>query len=151
MRKKNVFTILSLLLLFIFSTVIAQTTGKISGRVIDKDTGAPLIGTNIVVEGTQMGGATDSNGEYFIINMRPGVYNVVASMIGYSRVKMEDIRVSVNSTTNLNFELSQQVIEGEVIIVTATQLAIKKDQTSSIRNISSDDIETLVAVVRFLI
>ncbi|MCD6441214.1 MAG: TonB-dependent receptor [Candidatus Marinimicrobia bacterium] len=143
MRKKNVFTILSLLLLFIFSTAIAQTTGKISGRVIDKDTGAPLIGTNIVVEGTQMGGATDSNGEYFIINMHPGVYNVVASMIGYSRVKMEDIRVSVNSTTNLNFELSQQVIEGEVIIVTATQLAIKKDQTSSIRNISSDDIETL--------
>lgn len=143
MNKKNVFTILPLLLMFIFSNAFAQTTGKISGRVIDKGTGEPLMGTNIVVEGTQMGCATDSNGEYFIINMRPGVYNIVASMIGYGAVKMEDIRVSVNSTSTLVFELSQQVIEGEAITVTAELFTIKKDQTSSIRNISSDDIETL--------
>ena len=143
MSKKYIFSIFFLLLILFFGTAFAQTTGKISGRVIDKETGEPLMGTNIVVEGTQMGCATDSNGEYFIINMRPGVYNVVASMIGYGAVKMEDIRVSVNSTTTLIFELSPTVIEGEAITVTAKQFTVKKDQTSSIRNISSDDIKTL--------
>ena len=143
MSKKNIFSIFFLLLVFIFSNAFAQTTGKISGRVIDKETGEPLMGTNIVVEGTHMGCATDSRGEYFIINMHPGVYNIVASMIGYGAVKMEDIRVSVNSTSTLVFELSPAVIEGEAITVTAELFTIKKDQTSSIRNISSDDIETL--------
>jgi len=143
MSKKNVFTILSLLLLFIFSTTFAQTTGKISGRVIDKKTGEPLIGSNIIVEGTQMGCAANSNGDFFIINMRPGVYNIIATMIGYGTVKMENTRVSVNSTTNLNFELLPQAIEGEVVVVTAKLMSVKKDQTSSIRNVSADEIEIL--------
>jgi hypothetical protein len=36
------------------SSVLAQTTGKISGTVVDESTGEPLIGTNVVIEGTSM-------------------------------------------------------------------------------------------------
>ena len=143
MSKKSVCTILSLLLIFIFSTAFAQTTGKISGRVVDQETGAPLIGCNIIVEGTTMGAAADSEGDFFIINIRPGVYNVIANSIGYAAVKMENIRVSVNSTTNLNFELKPEAVQGEVVVVTAKQISIRKDQTSSIRNISADEIKNL--------
>ncbi|MBD3288884.1 TonB-dependent receptor [candidate division KSB1 bacterium] len=143
MNNSKVFTVLALLLIFIFSNAFTQTTGKISGRVIDKDTGDPLVGSNIIIEGTQMGAASDMKGHFFIINVPPGTYNVIARMIGYGVVKIENVRVSVNSTTNLLFELSPQVIEGEVITVSADQVTIKKDQTSSIRNISSDEIEIL--------
>lgn len=130
-------------LLFIFSNAYAQTTGKISGRVIDKETGDPLAGANVIIEGTVMGAAADTKGDFYIINVPPGTYSVIARMIGYSTVKMEEIRVSVNSTSNIEFELLPQVIEGEVITVIAEQVAIKKDQTSSIRNISSNDIEIM--------
>ena len=143
MKNTKFFTVLTLLLIFISSSAYTQTTGKISGSVIDKETGDPLIGSNIIIEGTHIGAAADSKGEFFIINVPPGVYNLIAQMMGYGIVKMENIRVSVNSTSNVIFELSPQVIEGEVITVTAEQIAIKKDQTSSIRNISSQDIEIL--------
>jgi len=143
MSKKKVFTILSLLLIFICGTAFAQTTGKISGRVFDKKTGEPLIGCNIIVEGTTMGAAADENGAFYIINIRPGLYNVVANSIGYGSVKIENVRVSVNSTTFLNFELQPEAVQGEVVIVTAKLISIKKDQTSSIRNISADEIQKL--------
>ena len=143
MNKKNIFTVLTLLLILVFSNAFAQTTGKIAGRVINKETGDPLIGCNIIIEGAQNGAAADSKGEFFIINMHPGLYNVIANSIGYGSVKMEDIRVSVNSTTNLIFELLPEAIQGEVVVVTAKQMTIKKDQTSSIRNVSADEIQNL--------
>ena len=143
MNKKNCFTILTLLMIFFLNSAFAQTTGKISGKVFDKETGKPMVGTNIIVEGTKMGAAADADGEFFIINVRPGMYNVIASMIGYSTTMVQNVRVNVNSTSDIIFELSQEAIEGEVVVVTAKKIAIKKDQTSSIRNISADEIDIL--------
>ena len=122
---------------------IGATTGKIAGRVIDKESGEPLVGANIVIQGTNMGAAADIEGNYFIINIPPGRYVVEARMMGYANTQMEDARVRTNATTNLDFKLTPAVIEGETIVVTVDAIAIKKDQTSSIRNVSSDQITQL--------
>ena len=45
----------------------AGTTGKISGRVTDKETGEPLIGANVMVDGPPLGAATDTDGNYYIL------------------------------------------------------------------------------------
>jgi len=56
MRK--VFIVMVLLPLLTFS-LFAQVTGKISGRVIDSQTGEPLPGANVLILGTTMGAASD--------------------------------------------------------------------------------------------
>lgn len=56
--------------------VIAATTGKIAGVITDAKTGEALPGVNVVIEGTQMGAATNLKGEYFVINVPPGTYNL---------------------------------------------------------------------------
>ena len=61
-----------LAVLCIFSLAFAGETGKIAGRVTEAGTDNPLIGTNVIVEGTSLGAATDENGEYFIINRGGG-------------------------------------------------------------------------------
>ena len=127
---------------FVFNAS-AQTTGKIRGKVKDAVSGEPLPGANIVIEGTNMGAATDINGEYFILNVSPGKYILKASMIGYESVRMTNVSVSVNRTTTIDFVMKQTIIEGEEVVVTASKVTIKKDQTSSIRNVSSDEIELL--------
>lgn len=132
-----------LLCLFVSAALNAATTGKIAGKIVDKTTGQPLAGANILVEGTMYGAAADLNGDYYIINVPPGRYNVNATMMGYATVRMEEVKISVNSTTNLTFELSQEVLEGEVVTVTASAISFKKDQTSSVRNVSSDQMEVL--------
>lgn len=75
---------LKLLLLLIIilgssSFVMAGTTGKIAGKVIDQTTGEPLIGANVFIPELNIGGSTDSEGYYYIINVPPGEYDVKAS------------------------------------------------------------------------
>ncbi|NWF88186.1 MAG: TonB-dependent receptor [Ignavibacteriaceae bacterium] len=134
---------LILLLLLVSMQIAAQTTGKISGKVLDKKDGSPLIGVNIIVEGYNFGAATDANGEYFIINIPPNNYNLKASLIGYETIKIENVTVSVNRTSNVNFRMSATIIEGEEVVIVAEKISNKKDQTSSVRNINADQINSL--------
>ena len=67
------------LLAFPLGLLMAITTGKIAGRVVDSETGEPLAGINILVVGTSYGGATDYNGDFVILFISPGVYDLKAS------------------------------------------------------------------------
>ena len=90
-----------------------------------------------------MGAAADFEGEYFIINLSPGNYNVKISMVGYSPITFKDIQVSVNRTTIVDAQLSLENLELEEIVVSVQAVSNKKDQTSSIKNISADQIKQL--------
>ena len=122
----------------------AQTAGKIAGNVFDAETGDPLIGANVVLENTQMGASVGIDGSFFILNVPPGTYDVSIQMIGYKTYKIEGLEVSVNRTSSLgNIELGAAVLESDVIVVQADKISTKKDQTSSMRAISSNEIEAL--------
>ncbi len=132
-----------LLLFYSANLLNAQTTGKIAGKVIDRDSKEPLLGANILIAGTNMGAATNENGEYFIINVPPGKYNVKFSMIGYGSVLVEGAQVSVNRTTTLDETLQSEDYKLEEVVVTVKAVNDKKDKTSSVNNISADQIKTL--------
>jgi len=145
MCQKHV-TPLFLFILFIMLVVqnlMAQTTGKIIGHIKDKATKEPLPGANVILVGTQRGAASDVDGDFIILNVPPGIYTIEIQMIGYKTVKLEGIQVSVNRTTYIDAEMEETVLEGEVVVVTANPISIKKDQTSSIRNIGEKDIQNL--------
>ena len=125
------------------SLSLAQTTGKISGVVKDADTNDPLIAANVIVQGTAFGAATDLDGSYYIINIKPGTYTLVVDMIGYKQLRLENVRVSVNRTTTIDANLESTVIQGETVIVEVDAITTKKDQTSTIKNISSDQMQKL--------
>jgi len=121
----------------------AAVTGKIAGVVIDAETGEPLPGANVVIEGTNMGAATDPDGYFFIIRVSPGVYNVQARMMGYTTVTQTGVEVSIDHTTQLRFELKAAVIEGEGITVKAEAQIIKMDLSSSTISAKSAEIEAV--------
>ncbi len=135
--------ILSLLIIFFLltSVVSAGTTGKIAGRVIDTETGEPLPGCNILIEGSNYGSATNPDGEFFIINIPPGTYTVRASMIGYKTYRIENVRVLIDLTTSLEFKMQVQVLNlNEEVVVTAERPLIQKDVTSKQSIVSSEEI-----------
>ena len=50
--------------LWMLSLVQAGTTGKLAGKVTVKDTGEPMIGANVLINETDLGAATDAEGNY---------------------------------------------------------------------------------------
>jgi outer membrane receptor protein involved in Fe transport len=123
--------------------LFAGTTGKLVGTIKDAQTGEPLIGANILIEGTDFGAATNVRGEYVILNIPPGRYNVRISFIGYETILYTDVIIIVDQTTQLSAEIKPVSIEVDEVVVTAVAPMIRKDLTSSISVISRDQIESL--------
>jgi len=140
--KKTLYPVF-LIFALIFQLSNAQTSGKISGKIIDKKNGAALVGANVIVVQTQSGTSADKDGYFNIINVNPGKYSVRIMMIGYESITIEDVIVSVNRTTSLDIKMNQSVIEGQEVVIYASKFSRKKDQTSTMKNISSEEIDIL--------
>lgn len=130
-------------LVWVVLPTAAQTTGKIAGRVTDAETGDPMPGANVVIEGTTQGTATNLDGEYVIIGVRPGEYTISASMIGFAVERREGVQVNVDLTTTVDFALREEVYEGEEIVVTAEAARVRKDLTSSEARVTAENIDRL--------
>ncbi|MFH1851758.1 MAG: TonB-dependent receptor [Candidatus Neomarinimicrobiota bacterium] len=147
MKRKDAHmrSFLSLLALLIaISTVQATTTGKIRGRVTDDATKHTLVGANVVIEGMMLGAATDLNGEYYILQVPPGIYNVRILMIGYKELLITDVKVMSGHTTTIDGNLPQMVLEagGEVTVV-AKRKIIQEDITTSTQFVSDLELRQL--------
>jgi outer membrane receptor protein involved in Fe transport len=132
------------LILITNACLLAGSTGKIAGVVKEKSTGEPLIGVNLVLENTTLGASTDLDGSFIILNVPPGTYTLVADYIGYTTVRLENIKVSVDLTTEGTFEMQEAAIElGDVVTVTADRQLITKDLTASTAKVDAERIESL--------
>ena len=121
---------------------LAQT-GKVSGRVVDAGTGEPLIGVAVVVGETARGAATDVDGYYDVVAVRPGTYAVRVSYVGYATQTVEDVRVQIDQTTTLDVSLAEQSVEGEEVVVQAVRPIVQRDRTSSQASVSAEELAAL--------
>jgi outer membrane receptor protein involved in Fe transport len=142
-QRRWSFTLSFLLLLWCAPPLFSGTTGKIAGRVIDKENKEPLPGVNIVIVGTSLGGVTDLNGNFFILNIPAGTYDVRASFIGYTTIVEKGVRVHNDKTTEVSFSLSPQAVEGDIIEVVAERPLIQKDNTASTRIATEEELRAL--------
>lgn len=129
--------------LLITTTLFGSTTGKLTGFVRDANTGESLIGCNILIVGTDLGAATDINGQYFILNVPPGRYDVKSIMIGFTSVISQSVQINVDLTSTIDFELNIEVLGGQEVTVVAQRSMVKMDLTSSEARISSDQLEVM--------
>lgn len=131
-----------LVLFFPVSVLLAGTTGKISGTVVDED-GTPIVGAQVFIEGTTIGSLSDLDGNYNILNVKPGTYTLVVSYLGFATSKTEQVKVNVDQTTQINVRLREATIAGEEVLVTAVRPIVEKDQTTTTAYISAEQIEAL--------
>lgn len=103
--NKYVWLYLAITCLLVASSLNAATTGKLAGRVTDIDTGEPVAGANVIIVEKEMGAVTDQNGRYMILNIPPGIYTVQASRLDYAPTTVEEVRINLDLTTTINFEL----------------------------------------------
>ena len=136
-------------LLLFAAAASAGTTGKIRGVVKDAKTGEQLPGVNVVITHiwqenrasavrSELGAATSISGEYIILNIPPGVYSLTASMLGYTPFTQQRVKVNVDRTTTADFNLTQTVLEGGEVVVTATKDLLQLDVAATENYVSAE-------------
>jgi outer membrane receptor protein involved in Fe transport len=119
------------------------TTGKIVGTVIDKANNEHLIGANVSILGTSLGAVTDIDGNYSILYVPPGTYNVQVSFIGYRKIMVSDVRVFIDQTARVDAALESQAIEVNDIMVIAERKLVKPDVATSVVDVSQSEVVNL--------
>jgi len=140
---------LALFLLVILSSIIlssiillAEPTGKISGKITDIVTGEKLESVNVLLADGKSGAATNMDGIYLIKNLSPGKYKLKVAYIGYESKIIEDVEVFADSITNVNIQLLPTPISMEEIIVSDSKFLVEKSISSS-KSVSADKINYL--------
>ncbi len=144
--KLRAFTVWLFLLLLVlgFNTVQAQESGKITGKVLDKDTGESLPGAEVFIGGTTLGTTTSSDGEYILRQVTPGKYDLIFKYIGYHDKKIP-ITVEPGKTLKVNVSLENLAVQGQEVKISAQALG----QTQAInQQLSSNTITNVVSSER---
>lgn len=154
MERKKLIQFVLCFGLILLPCLSLAANGKLSGIVKDAETGEPLIGANVIVEGVwrqnkvialeaPKGAATDVQGFYYIINLPPESYSVKAHMMGYETRQITGVRVEYDRTVTLNFSLRPVTLEGETITVTAPKEVVQLDVSSSRIVMDQDETSSL--------
>lgn len=106
--------------------------GKIKGKVVDAQSGEPLPGVNVLIEGTALGAATDIDGVYTIPAVPAGNYVVTASILGYAKLRVTNVIVQDGQVASLDFSLQSKALQAEEVVVEA--VALKNTEASLLKN-----------------
>ena len=106
---KKLFSVL-MFCCFSLTTVFAQQTTEVRGRVTDENK-QPLIGVDVVLEGTSIGVSTDDKGFYELRNVPVGKQTIVFSYLGFQTLKIRtDVAPNPSGThTHLDVQLSEEL------------------------------------------
>jgi len=129
------------LLLLGVPTLAWGQTGSIEGQVIASQNGNPLPGVSVVVEGENIGGATDSEGQYVISSVPAGEVTLVASFVGYS-TERQTVQVAADETVTVDFELVSDRLGLDEVVVTGTGGEVEKRKLgNTISTVNAEDLE----------
>jgi len=106
------------------SKLLAQQgdKGGIRGQVQDADFFVPLPGVQIGIEGFPGTGVTDSAGNYFINEVPPGQYTVLATKEGYVRARSGSFVVNPGVVTQADVSMTGEVVELDEFTVSTENL-----------------------------
>lgn len=127
-------------LIFFSIGLSAQSTGKVTGRVVENISRQPIPGVNVILERTQIGGATDIEGKFEISNVPIGNYQVRISAIGYTTLIRSDVVVNSARPTQLTIELAETVLELEGVTITSGFFDSEPTEVISLKKFSYEEI-----------
>ena len=137
--------ILGIILCLLQSTeLLSQTTGSISGTVVDRNTQKPVPGVSVSLMPATTGSSTDSLGRFRISGINPGSYSLVLTAIGYADKTLANLVITSGNENNLSIELdpagtslSEVIVSGKRATVRATSL----ESPLSIQRLTTEEIK----------
>ena len=133
--------LLSLATILILTTnSVSSQSGVIKGSVVDAINNEAIPFANVFIENTKTGVSSDLDGNYIIENLKPGLYNITCSFVGYKPKSFSEIIVSSNKPTSLIIKLTESSTNLEEVEITASPFQKTEESPVSKRNISATEI-----------
>lgn len=129
----------------VISGISFAQTGTVRGFVYDKQSGEPMIFTNVFLEGTQIGASTDVNGYYSISKVPPGDYALVVTALGYEKL-LENITVKSGQIINKKLYISTAAQELATFDISADKSEQRNDVQMSVQKITPKEIDKLPSI-----
>ncbi|MDG2344085.1 MAG: TonB-dependent receptor [Flavobacteriales bacterium] len=127
-------------ILILTTTIIFSQSGVIKGSVVDAINNEAIPFANVFIENNKTGVSSDIDGNYIIENLKPGLYNITCSFVGYKPKSFSEIIVSSNKPTSLIIKLIESSTKLEEVEITASPFQKTEESPVSKRNISATEI-----------
>lgn len=140
MGKLKLLTRIFFLFLFFISAMAGfSQTGTVRGFVYEKETGEPVIFTNVLLKGTAFGSTTDVNGFYTITKVPAGNYILLVTSLGYDTLSVP-IEVKQNEILNKKLMLPKASINLGAAEVTAEEEEKRSEVRISVTKVTPREI-----------
>ena len=116
-----------LLLLLTTSSLWAQNTAELSGKITDKATQKPLIGADIYLKELKKGANADVQGNYYLKGIPEGYYTIIGSYLGYQSFSK---KIYLKGQEHLDINLKEQAEEISGVTVSGKSIAHQKKEES---------------------
>ena len=137
------------LILFVFiifsSFELFAQTGTVRGFVYEETSGEPAMFSNVVLEGTKIGGVTDANGFFNLSKVPAGQYKLVVTYIGFES-KEEIILVKADKILDKKYYLSESSIQLNTVQLSAERQEAKTSVNTSIIKLTSKSLKKLPSI-----
>lgn len=137
---------LTLFVFVIFSSIeLLAQTGTVRGFVYEETSGEPAMFSNVVLEGTKIGGVTDANGFFNLSKVPVGQYKLLVTYIGFES-KEEVIEVKADKILNKKFYLSESSIQLNTVQLSAERQEAKTSVNTSVIKLTSKSLKKLPSI-----
>ncbi len=130
--------------LIIFSLLSLQAmaqSGVIKGQVLERIRNEPIPSSNVIIQDSEIGAVTDLDGKFEITGLKPGLYNLVASFVGFESQVLFEIEVSNARTAMVEFRLKEITRDLDAVSITASPFADLDESPLSVRTIGTNEIK----------
>lgn len=126
------------LIILCLTVVFSQAQTKIQGNLTD-ETGAPIVGANVLLVESRQGAATDLSGNYRIEGVAAGTYTLSISYVGYQSLQQQLEVPAGESSLQRDVQLSARIFNLQGLTVTATRASEKTPMTYT--NLGKEELE----------
>ena len=133
----------TLLILLLFSLSFHMgfsQTGSILGRVYNEINNESIPFANVIVDNAQMGAVTDEDGKFRIDNIKPGIYNLTISFVGFKTVYLNEIQVGSAATVDLAIGMTEESAMLDQVVLSTNRIERSEESPLSKQTIGVTEI-----------
>ncbi len=127
-----------------FQDAIGQTA-TVRGFVYEKQSGEPVIFTNVYLYKTSYGAATDVNGYFVISQIPPGEYLLMVTYLGYDTLRIP-LRLNANDIITKKFYLTQLSVLLNEVNISGTREQVRTETRTSVVTITPKQIDQIPSI-----